>query len=96
VERSRTSFVVLLPDLEYRDSFIRLAQNYIWVMLPSISQLVHEVATAATNKAARKQKDNYDNKVRGGTVQVGDRVLVKVVSFEGKHKLTDRWEPLAL
>jgi hypothetical protein len=34
----------------------------------------HEVATAATNKAARKQKDNYDNKVRGGTVQVGDRV----------------------
>jgi hypothetical protein len=24
----------------------------------------HEVATAATNKAARKQKDNYDNKVR--------------------------------
>lgn len=52
----------------------------------------HEVATAATNKAARKQKDNYDNKVRGGTVQVGDRVLVKVVSFEGKHKLADRWE----
>jgi hypothetical protein len=52
----------------------------------------HEVATAATNKAARKQEDNYDNKVRGGTVQVGDRVLVKVVSFEGKHKLADRWE----
>jgi hypothetical protein len=52
----------------------------------------HEVATAATNKAARKQKDNYDNKVCGGTVQVGDRVLVKVVSFEGKHKLADRWE----
>jgi hypothetical protein len=35
----------------------------------------HEVATAATNKAARKQKDNYDHKVRGGTVQIGDRVL---------------------
>jgi hypothetical protein len=52
----------------------------------------HEVATAATNKAARKQKDNYDHKVRGGTVQIGDRVLVKVVSFEGKHKLADRWE----
>jgi transposase InsO family protein len=43
----------------------------------------HEVATDATNKAARKQKDNYDNKVRGGTVQVGDRVLVKVISFVG-------------
>jgi hypothetical protein len=54
----------------------------------------HEVVTATANKAARTRKDNYDNKVRGGTtgIQVGDRVLVKVVSFEGKHKLADRWE----
>ena len=43
----------------------------------------HEVVTATANKAARTRKDNYDNKVRGGTVQVGDRVLVKVISFVG-------------
>ena len=26
-------------------------------------------------------------------VEVGDRVLVKIVAFDGKHKLSDRWEP---
>jgi hypothetical protein len=25
-------------------------------------------------------------------LQVGDRVLVKVVAFDGKHKIADRWE----
>jgi hypothetical protein len=31
-------------------------------------------------------------KVRGVSVQPGDRVLVKIVAFEGKHKIADRWE----
>jgi hypothetical protein len=34
----------------------------------------------------------YDIKVRGVTIQKGDRVLVKQVSFDGKHKLADTWE----
>lgn len=25
-------------------------------------------------------------------MKIGDRVLVKIVAFEGKHKLADRWE----
>ena len=31
-------------------------------------------------------------KTRGATVQTGDRVLVKALAFDGKHKLADRWE----
>ena len=31
-------------------------------------------------------------KVRGAVIQSGDRVLVKRVAFEGKHKLSDKWE----
>lgn len=30
--------------------------------------------------------------IRGGTVKIGDRVLVKIVAFEGQHKLADSWE----
>ncbi|VDI25641.1 Hypothetical predicted protein [Mytilus galloprovincialis] len=52
----------------------------------------HELATTSANKARDQQKSHYDNRVRGVTVKVCDRVLVKIVSFEGKHKLTDRWE----
>jgi hypothetical protein len=32
--------------------------------------------------------------MRGGALEVGDRNLVKVVSFEGKHKIADRWEDI--
>lgn len=53
----------------------------------------HELANAAAEKARSRQKNLYDIKVRGGTVKVGDRVLVKIVAHEpGKHKLADRWE----
>ena len=31
-------------------------------------------------------------KVRGGRVEVGDHVLVKIVALEGTHKLANKWE----
>ena len=39
-----------------------------------------------------KQKKDYDLRVRGATIEPGDRVLVKIMTFEGKHKLADRWK----
>ena len=30
--------------------------------------------------------------MRGAEIQTGDRVLVKIVTFEGKHKISDEWE----
>jgi hypothetical protein len=39
-----------------------------------------------------KQKKNYNRKVRGAILNNGDRVLVKIVAYDGKHKITDRWK----
>ncbi|XP_041350990.1 uncharacterized protein LOC121369973 [Gigantopelta aegis] len=55
-------------------------------------QQSYELATEASKIAQGRQKGGYDMKVRGAVVQPGDRVLVKILAFDGKHKLADRWE----
>jgi hypothetical protein len=52
----------------------------------------YQLATEASRNAQVRQKEGYDIKVRGATIQKGNRVLVKQVSFDGKHKLADTWE----
>ncbi len=46
--------------------------------------------TAQANQA--RQKVNYDKKARAAALEIGDRVLVKIVAFQGKHKISDKWE----
>lgn len=55
-------------------------------------QAAYKLANAEADKARQAQKRRYDNRVRGGTIAVHDRVLVRVLAHEGKHKLADRWE----
>ena len=38
------------------------------------------------------RKKYYDVKSRCSIIDTGDRVLVKVVAFEGKHTIADKWE----
>jgi hypothetical protein len=52
----------------------------------------YQQATAASSEAQDRQKSRYDLKTRGAIVEVGDKVLVKTLAFDGKHKLADRWE----
>lgn len=52
----------------------------------------YKTAQEAIKKAHSKKKRGYDTKVKGATIDVGDRVLVKKVAFDGKHKIADRWE----
>ncbi|XP_061186930.1 uncharacterized protein LOC133195066 [Saccostrea echinata] len=52
----------------------------------------YQLATAANQRAQERQKRNYDLKVRSAILEKGDRVLVKITSFDGKHKLADKWE----
>lgn len=52
----------------------------------------YEIAAASSEKAKARQKDRYDTRVRGAFLTVGDRALVKIVAFAGKHKLADKWE----
>ncbi len=52
----------------------------------------YHIATEATKKAQARQKGYYDLKARATTLETGDRVLVKIVAFDGKHKIADKWE----
>lgn len=52
----------------------------------------YELASAAAKESQLHQKKYYDTKARGGEIQPTDRVLVKRVVFDGKHKLSDKWE----
>jgi transposase InsO family protein len=58
------------------------------------SRLVEAYKTAAEQikKSQEKQKSRYDLKTRGAVIQKGDRVMVKMVRFDGKHKLANKWE----
>jgi hypothetical protein len=49
----------------------------------------YKIASSTTKKAQEHQKDGYDLKTRGGIVEVSDTVLVKIVAWDGKHKLID-------
>ena len=52
----------------------------------------YKIASKEGEKAAFRHKGIYDRKIRGSTVEVGDRVLVRRVGFTSKHKLANRWE----
>ena len=52
----------------------------------------YEIAKKNVQRAQEKQKRNYDVKVNSSSLDVGDKVLVKVVKFDGRHKLMNRWE----
>jgi hypothetical protein len=49
------------------------------------------VASSEAKRIAAKNKDRYDQKVRYSKLEVGDRVLVRKVEIQGKHKLADKW-----
>ena len=52
----------------------------------------HEIAQRVTEEARLKMKTVYDRKARAPKICVGDKVLVKILKFEGKHKIEDRYE----
>lgn len=53
---------------------------------------VFRIVKDVVDKVREKQKEGYDFKVRGVRIDIGDRVLVKILVFEGKYKIMDRWE----
>ena len=65
--------------------------KYIQSLKDNLSQ-AYSVATAKTRQSQQRQKAGYDTKAKAAVVEVGDRILVKRVAFDGKHKIEDRWE----
>jgi hypothetical protein len=79
VKYSGSPFAIFSNYSEHRYLTVSLVHHHIWYLFP----------TEASRNAQVRQKEGYDIKVRGATIQKGDRVLVKEVSFDGKHKLAD-------
>ncbi|XP_061189017.1 adenylate cyclase, terminal-differentiation specific-like [Saccostrea echinata] len=52
----------------------------------------YELVSKITKKSQERQKESYDRKTTNAEIQIGDRVLVKIVAFDGKHKIADKWE----
>lgn len=55
-------------------------------------RFAYDIASQYIKKQEEKGKKQYDKKVRGAVISVGDRVLVKNLAFKGRHKLANRWE----
>jgi hypothetical protein len=49
-------------------------------------QDAYKKASEATERAQGRQKQQYDQRVRGALLEPGDRVLVRRTAFNGKHK----------
>ena len=80
---------VLLPSPEGQPS--RSYTSYV-ADLRKRMKYAQELVDGRIKKAGESNKEWYDRKVRGATLQPGDQVLVRQVGLQGKHKLADRWE----
>lgn len=49
-------------------------------------------ALKSLEKSKHKQKINYDKKAKPVNLNVGDKVLVKILAFTGPNKLADKFE----
>ena len=43
----------------------------------------------AMKSSRQRQKNNYDLKAQAATLKKGDRVLLRIVAYEGKHEIAD-------
>lgn len=55
-------------------------------------KIVYYLVRKLVDRFRVKQGKYYDLKVRGIDFYEGDRVFVKVVVFDGKYKIVDKWE----
>ena len=51
-----------------------------------------DIASKVTEAARIKMKTCYDKKAKAARICIGDKVLVKILKFDGKHKIEDKYE----
>ena len=52
----------------------------------------YRLAQQNMKESQQRRKHLYDRKVRGVVLNKGDRTLVKIVAYDGTHKIADKWE----
>ena len=82
------------------DAFLGLETNcdsgrnkteYVHKLQSRLAFAYRKAAEVAKHKGEH-YKRYYDAAVRENKLEVGDRVLVRAVGFQGKHKIADRWD----
>ena len=76
-----------VPDLQPK----RTRQQYVDKLQERLKN-AYKVAAEEAGKQTTDQKKGYDRRARAGVLQIGDRVLVKLLAFDGKHKIADKYE----
>ncbi len=72
------------PDVVNYDSYVQALRR-------DMKEAMH-VAQASAMKQLKRHADLYNRRVRGGPIDVGDRVLLANKGAHGKRKLADLWE----
>ena len=72
--------LVMCTEFEERDSVS--TPQYIEELKAKLA-VAYDIASSESEAAATDRKKRYDRRVRGATVEVGDRALVKNVRFRG-------------
>lgn len=52
----------------------------------------YKVARANTERNSERSKRHYDFRVRNSKLEIGDRVLIRLLHKTGRSKLSDKWE----
>ncbi len=80
----------LVPDLhKYQGHASRYSK---YVDDPrKLLESAYNTALKHTGSIQSRQKKTFDKTIRGATLQIGDRVLVRNVAFSARYKLAIRW-----
>ncbi|VDI15209.1 Hypothetical predicted protein [Mytilus galloprovincialis] len=73
------------------DKEVKSATKYIHDLKEKLKKS-YQLASTSAEKSHIRQKKGYDERVKGAILHKSDRVLVKILAFEGTHKLEDKWE----
>ncbi|XP_053391710.1 uncharacterized protein LOC128554456 [Mercenaria mercenaria] len=52
-----------------------------------------DIVKKVSAQSKKRQKDVYDRKAMASGLEIGDSVLVRILAFEGRHKIADKFEP---
>ncbi|VDI39634.1 Hypothetical predicted protein [Mytilus galloprovincialis] len=73
------------------DKEVKSATKYIHDLKEKLKKS-YQLASTSAEKSHMRQNKGYDERVKGAILHKGDKVLVKILAFEGTHKLEDKWE----
>ena len=51
-----------------------------------------QIVEEHVNKAKDRHRHHYNIKTKAVKVDIGDKVLVQILAYEGKHKISDKFE----